>query len=343
MDEARLRDILDRFEDLTIACIGDLFLDLYLEIDPARAEISRETGIPTWPVVRHWSSPGAAGTVMKNLRSLGAGRIVPVAIIGEDFGGSLLVAHLRSARIDDAHVIRRAERSTQIYTKLVERRGDAWVEERPRLDFVNAEPIPPKIEEEVLARLGPAIEGADAVAVLDQVEREGYGIVTPRIRAAIEARARTHPETPFLADSRAHIGSFRGMVVKVNEIEAARAADPAAPPPDRLDRSAIERAGASLARRTGKPAIVTIGPDGALVFDGASPPEAIPGLPVDVVDIVGAGDSFSAAAILALAAGASVSEAARIGNYAASVTVGKPGTGSVSREEILARWARFPA
>ncbi|MBN1422119.1 MAG: ribokinase [Planctomycetes bacterium] len=342
MDEARLREILERFEDVTIACVGDLFLDLYLEIDPSRAEISRETGIPTWPVLRHWSSPGAAGTVMKNLRSLGAGRIVPVAIIGEDFGGSLLADHLRAARIDGEHLIRRPDRSTQIYTKLVERRGDAWVEERPRLDFVNADPIPPEVEEEVLAHLGPAVDDAGAVAVLDQVEREGHGIVTPRIRAALEERARARPGTPFLADSRAHIGSFRGMVVKVNELEAVRAADPEADAAERPDRPAIARAGASLTLRTGRPAIVTIGAEGALVFDGTSPPEAIPGLPVGVVDIVGAGDSFSAAAILALAAGASISEAARIGNTAASVAVGKPGTGSVSREEILARHAHSP-
>ena len=55
------------------------------------------------------------------------------------------------------------------------------------------------------------------------------------------------------------------------------------------------------------------------------------------VDICGAGDSFSAGAALALAAGASpVENAAHFGNLVASVTIMKPGTGTASPEEVLA-------
>jgi D-beta-D-heptose 7-phosphate kinase/D-beta-D-heptose 1-phosphate adenosyltransferase len=54
------------------------------------------------------------------------------------------------------------------------------------------------------------------------------------------------------------------------------------------------------------------------------------------VDVTGAGDSFSAGMVLALAAGASPAEAARFGHLVGSVTVMKPGTGTASPAEVLA-------
>jgi sugar/nucleoside kinase (ribokinase family) len=53
------------------------------------------------------------------------------------------------------------------------------------------------------------------------------------------------------------------------------------------------------------------------------------------VDICGAGDSFSAGAVTALAAGATPAEAARFGNLVASVTIMKKGTGTASPSEVL--------
>lgn len=54
-----------------------------------------------------------------------------------------------------------------------------------------------------------------------------------------------------------------------------------------------------------------------------------------VADVTGAGDTVIATFTLALAAGATFPEAARIANYAASVVVMKMGTATVSREELL--------
>ena len=45
MTPSRLHHLLSRFSDHTIAVIGDFFLDKYLELDPALAETSLETGL----------------------------------------------------------------------------------------------------------------------------------------------------------------------------------------------------------------------------------------------------------------------------------------------------------
>jgi D-beta-D-heptose 7-phosphate kinase/D-beta-D-heptose 1-phosphate adenosyltransferase len=54
----------------------------------------------------------------------------------------------------------------------------------------------------------------------------------------------------------------------------------------------------------------------------------------EVFDVTGAGDTVIAAATLALLAGATIGEAARIANAAAGIVVGKIGTASVTPEEL---------
>ena len=74
MDAERLQDLLLRFPKCRIAVLGDFFLDKYLDVDPALAEVSLETGKTAHQVVSIRCSPGAAGTVVNNLAALGAGR-----------------------------------------------------------------------------------------------------------------------------------------------------------------------------------------------------------------------------------------------------------------------------
>ena len=62
----------------------------------------------------------------------------------------------------------------------------------------------------------------------------------------------------------------------------------------------------------------------------------IPTMAQEVYDVTGAGDTVAAALSLGLAAGCSMTEAAIIANHAAGIVVGKVGTASVSREELLA-------
>jgi D-beta-D-heptose 7-phosphate kinase/D-beta-D-heptose 1-phosphate adenosyltransferase len=55
-----------------------------------------------------------------------------------------------------------------------------------------------------------------------------------------------------------------------------------------------------------------------------------------IFDVSGAGDTVTAWLGTALAAGATLREAAQLANYAAGVEVGKPGVATVSPEEVLA-------
>ena len=83
----RFDAITSRYPNLRIALVGDFCLDRYLEIDPARKEISIETGLPVHNVVRVRSQPGAAGTILNNLVALEIKTIYPIGFCGVDGEG----------------------------------------------------------------------------------------------------------------------------------------------------------------------------------------------------------------------------------------------------------------
>jgi D-beta-D-heptose 7-phosphate kinase/D-beta-D-heptose 1-phosphate adenosyltransferase len=55
----------------------------------------------------------------------------------------------------------------------------------------------------------------------------------------------------------------------------------------------------------------------------------------EVFDVTGAGDTVIAALAAALAAGASMTEAAVLANHAAGIVVGKLGTATATVQEVL--------
>jgi D-beta-D-heptose 7-phosphate kinase/D-beta-D-heptose 1-phosphate adenosyltransferase len=79
--------------------------------------------------------------------------------------------------------------------------------------------------------------------------------------------------------------------------------------------------------------IITRGPKGMLLFENGNS-ISMPTKAIDVYDVSGAGDTVVSALSLALAAGASLEEAATLANHAAGVVVGKLGTATCSLDEL---------
>src|SRR4029450_6773638 len=95
MSPGRFAEIGASYSRLRLGVVGDFCLDRYLEIDPARAETSIETGLPVHNVTRVRSQPGAAWARVNNLVALGVGRIALVGFCGEDGEGWELLRALR--------------------------------------------------------------------------------------------------------------------------------------------------------------------------------------------------------------------------------------------------------
>jgi len=99
---------------------------------------------------------------------------------------------------------------------------------------------------------------------------------------------------------------------------------------------ALERAGRELLKRTRMSAVlITRGSRGMAVFEPGKPTVHVPIFGSDeVADVTGAGDTVIATMTLAISAGGSFYEAARLANYAAGLVVMKRGTATISPNEL---------
>ena len=316
-------EILEGAASVRALVIGDICLDRWCKYDPALAEPSRETGIPRCAVTETVCTPGAGGTVAGNLKSLGAGRVRVLGGIGSDGAGRDLREALERASIE-SKLVAFPDVQTFTYTKLIN--SETGVEDLPRVDFVNSEPLNAAHEHAVVGTFLDSLEDFNTVIVADQAETAHGGTVTENVRKNVCELAARCPSLVFVADSRRRVEHFRNVIATPNEAEAAAAC--------RRAFGVVDYA--SLHRLIGGPAtVVTAAERGARLIDddGERLLPAPQGVPV--VDPCGAGDSLSAGFALALAAGAGTEAALRFGIIVAAVTVGKQGTGKATAEEVL--------
>jgi rfaE bifunctional protein kinase chain/domain len=338
LTENLVESILAALPRLTIGLAGDLFLDRYLEIDPDLHELSVETGLEAYQVTHIRNSPGALGTVINNLAALGVGRLVPVTVVGDDGQAYDLLKQLARLPVDPRHILKDPRRMTPTYTKPMQCGEDGTWRELNRLDLRNRTPLASETEATLLAGLAETFHATDGLIVLDQVNEEEWGVITPRVRERLaELDNEAARRKLIVVDSRTRIGEFRSGTLKANRSECLAAAGLA-----KTDSpGAIAAAAAALGQRTGRPVFCTLGPDGILIAESGRPPVAVPGYPVSgPVDTVGAGDSATAGIVTALLAGAGALEAAAFGNLVASITVQQLGTtGIATPEQIRARFS----
>ncbi|MGH7172873.1 MAG: bifunctional heptose 7-phosphate kinase/heptose 1-phosphate adenyltransferase [Gemmataceae bacterium] len=337
-----LETILANIPHLKIGIIGDLFLDRYLDLDAALTEPSLETGLDAYQVVSVRSTPGAAGTVLNNLVTLGVGQVFPIAVLGDDGEGyELRQALSRLAVVDACGLVLTPNRRTPTYTKPMLHEKERTPRELNRLDIKNRRPMSESLDTQIQGKLRELWPRIDALVVLDQVSETDCGVLTARSRDHLAQLTPTEPNKFVLADSRERIGLFRGVSLKPNRQEALRAAGFGSE--DGTD--VLERATAQLARRAGGWVFCTDGARGILI---ASPKDSdhtlrprIPAYPVcGPIDIVGAGDSTSAAIVCAMASGASVEAAAAFGNLVASITIQQLGTtGTATPAQVRQRFS----
>ena len=172
----------------------------------------------------------------------------------------------------------------------------------------------------------------DAVLISDY----GSGLVTPALASDIvkaAGRSRRRRPIPVVVDSRYRLLDYRGFTACTpNESEVEQFLDIKIGD----DADALERAGRAMLTRTRMGAVLlTRGSRGMALFERGTPTAHLPIFGTDeIADVTGAGDTVTAIVALALAAGASMYEAARLANYAGGLVVMKRGTATVGAGEL---------
>jgi sugar/nucleoside kinase (ribokinase family) len=248
-----------------------------------------------------------------------------LGVIGNDGFAHELTRSLNARGISTDLLVRSDKLPTFTYTKLIN--AGTGMEDMPRVDFINAHPLPDEVEREVLDYLREFAPTFDIVFVSDQADTRAGGIITSAVRALLEEIALADPKKIVWVDSRIRVERFRHMILKPNRGEAGAASIGLF---GEVDYQRLH------SYTNSKLLFVTQGHEGTVVVDACCQ-SLVPAFPVDgPVDVTGAGDSFSAGAALALAITGSAAEAARFGNLVASITVQKRGAGVATPGEVLA-------
>lgn len=310
----RLIELVGLFKGKRVAVLGDLVADVFIYGEISR--ISREAPVLVLNQRETQLVPGGGANAVHNLRTLGAIPL-PIGIVGDDSEGRKLVAFFKSLGIDTRGI--RVEKSWQTPTKTRILAGAVHGQRQQIVRLDAGGPI------KRIPRLPTRLPKCEALLVSDY----GYGTVTPELVNKIRRNG-----VPSTIDSRFAINRYTNMT----------AATPNEPEVESIlgihignDARKLEGAGRTLLRKLKHEAVViTRGKDGMAVFERGKKTEHIPIYGSDeIADVTGAGDTVIATFTLALAAGATFSEAARLANYAGGIVVMKYGTRPVLHDELL--------
>lgn len=327
MVQSRLIGLLDAFSARRVAVIGDLIADEFIYGRVAR--VSREAPVLILQYDSTQILPGGAGNAANNVAALGA-RTQIVGLTGKDEAGKRLHASL-------GHINTRGLSSPQGYCTPVKTRILAGGVHTAKQQIVRIDRVV-STEYDAKSRAAFARAALKAAGECDAILMSDYGtgLVTPELAAALSSKVDGRAKRraiPILIDSRYDLLKYRGLTACTpNESEVEQILDTKIGDNVKV----LERAGRELLKRTRMNAVlITRGSRGMAVFEPDRPTIHVPIYGSDeVADVTGAGDTVIATMTLAIAAGGSFYEAARLANYAAGLVVMKRGTATVSPEEL---------
>ncbi len=346
----RLLRLIPRFRKIRIGVLGDLMLDRYLWGDANK--LSPEVPVPVVNFVSQSDCLGGAGNVAANLRGLGArvdvfgvvGGTKSSERIGDDEAGRVLRARLRAAGISDHGVLADTSRITTVKTRVIARKHQIV-----RIDHERRDPLTSATEEKLFRRLAGPLKQLDALVLIDYDK----GLINDSFADRVLHACHQSKMPVFVKPKTTRLYAYRGArAIICNTKEAGFFVTR-----ELNSEKSIEEAGRALLPHFGCAAVViTRGEQGMSIFEEDSPKHVhIPATSLEVTyarvgqpgvvrgatgrqvfDVTGAGDTVLSVLSLAVAAGATIPEAALLANTAAGVVVGKLGTAGLSPVELAA-------
>jgi D-beta-D-heptose 7-phosphate kinase/D-beta-D-heptose 1-phosphate adenosyltransferase len=313
------RDLPGRLAGHTVLIVGDLMLDHFVF---GRVErISPEAPVPVVRFDHEEYRLGGAANVAHNVAALG-GRVELVGVVGRDPEAERLRADLGRLSIGPAGIVADPDRCTTRKLRVVTMRN----QQVARIDYEEDREVGGAIEAALIGRIEALAGRADAILISDYLK----GGVSPGVAAAAIA-AGGRRGVPVLVDPKVpHIDYYGGAtVVTPNHHEAEAITfmrirtteDAMAAATSFRERASCE----SVLITRGEHGMTLLGPDGHAELQAEAR---------EVADVTGAGDTVIATMTLALAAGSSLVDAARLANRAAGIAVGKFGPATVTIDEL---------
>jgi pseudouridine kinase len=298
-DSRRLETFMTSGSD-RILCLGGATIDRkYRALAPTRRDTSN-------PVRGDQTFGGVARNVAENLARLGVTTSL-ATLVGEDDGGRSILAQIQGLGVDTGLTRSLPGQETAEYVAILEPNGDLAIGLADMRIFESFDPAD-------LDRIDWA-KGFDWVFADCNLPP---GILQALVLKRRECRFRLAIDAvslPKVVKLPADLNGIDLLVLNRDEAEAYLGDDRLAP---------SEQARALLARGASQ-VIVTSGADG-LVAGTDSAVASVPAVAARPVDVTGAGDSLTAAALFGLSSGLPLEASARLGALAAALTIESPAT-----------------
>jgi D-beta-D-heptose 7-phosphate kinase / D-beta-D-heptose 1-phosphate adenosyltransferase len=303
----------------SLIVLGDAMLDIYVRGKVER--ISPEAPVPVLRFAQSAEVVGGAANVATNVTRLGTGARL-IGVIGADREGERLTELVHASKVEFLPIVE-PSRPTTTKTRVMDDRHHLL-----RIDREEVAPIEGATEDMVLERVAAALPEAGALVISDYAK----GVLTARVLAGAIGLARS-AGLPVLVDpKRRDFSVYAGAtLIKANRSELAAASGL----PCEEDED-VRRAAEASRRVTGAALLVTRSEKGMSYFADDAPPIHMPTEAKLVFDVSGAGDAVLATIACGLVNSVPIEQAMRLANLAAGIVVSKPGTATLSLDELRA-------
>ncbi|MCF7870894.1 MAG: D-glycero-beta-D-manno-heptose-7-phosphate kinase [Candidatus Omnitrophica bacterium] len=314
-----LKKIISKFAGKKILVVGDLILDRHVFGQVNR--ISPEAPVPVvWAKSEDFRAGGAANVGM-NLIELGA-QATLCGLIGADSFGQRLHSLLSEKKLTTNFIFKDKKRKTTLKTRII-----AHHQQVVRLDWESSDNFPEKITKNIINKLKNNFDKFDAVIVEDY----GKGVINPLLIKELVSLCKKKNKIITVDPKEDHFQYYQGVTALTPNLDEAQAAAGM----KARNKSEIKDIGKKLLKKIEpKSILLTLGEDGMMLFEKKKI-KHIPTAALEVYDVTGAGDTVISLFTLALASGATNSEAAQIANLAAGYVVGQLGAATINKKELI--------
>lgn len=324
LTQEKFQTIISSFSKLNpILVVGDLGVDKYTFGEVRR--ISPEAPVPVLEVSKEWNKLGLAANVSDNLKSLEVTSTL-CGVIGEDSRADLVEHLLEERGLNTWGLIRDKSRMTTYKERVT-----TSTQQICRVDYETKDQIDDETLKRVIGRIQQFSETHSGVIIEDY----GKGLFSETLCQRIISIYKEKKLMVAVDPSRSSPPTwYKGATLfKPNRLEAHIIVEAMG---YFKERNLETIAKILVDKLQFEKVIITLGADGMAMLDtkGNGNLQLIPTAANEVFDVSGAGDTAIAAITASLLAGASLEEAAWVGNCAAGVVVKKRGTALCSKEEL---------
>ncbi|RKY33036.1 MAG: D-glycero-beta-D-manno-heptose-7-phosphate kinase [Candidatus Omnitrophota bacterium] len=332
---SNFKKIINNFQKAKILVVGDLILDEYIWGEVER--ISPEAPVPVVWANRRTYIPGGAANVASNISSLGS-KATLVGVIGNDKNRDIFLSQLKKRKVSVAGVVVDVKRTTTLKTRII-----AGHQQVVRLDWEDTDSLPRQANQKIMKFVEEIIDKFDAVIIEDY----GKGVINMYLLESLIRLAHSRKKIITVDPKVGHFQYYKGVTSITpnrreleNAIRNLKIKDTCNQFRLNLEHLSCDReinlAAKEILRYLGLESIlITLGEQGMKLIEKNGRITNIPTVAQEVFDVSGAGDTVIATFTLALCSGASKIQAAHLANFAAGIVVGKIGTATTNKKELL--------